>query len=74
MLLGTLRASLSGNLLTGKGTVRTGEGIVRAGYDFSVKRKALISPHHLTNFEIKEYYEMSLDSMVFILEIICLKQ
>ena len=60
MLLGTLRASLSGNLLTGKGTVRTGEGTVRAGYDFSVKRKALISPHHLTNFEIKEYYENEL--------------
>ena len=31
MLLGTLGASLLGNLLTGKGTVRTGEGTVRAG-------------------------------------------
>ena len=31
MLLGTLGASLLGNLLSGKGTVRTGEGIVRAG-------------------------------------------
>ena len=43
MLLGTLRASLLGNILTGKGTYRAGkgkanrinragEGIVRAGY------------------------------------------
>ena len=39
MLLGTLDASLLGNLLTGKGIVRTGsenkkeKGIVRAGSD-----------------------------------------
>ena len=38
MLLGTLGASLLGNLLSGKGTVRAGsgnikgKGIVRAGY------------------------------------------
>ena len=32
MLLGTLGASLLGNLLTGKGINRAGEGIVRAGY------------------------------------------
>ena len=38
MLLGTLRASLLGNLLPGKGIVRAGsgnkngKGIVRAGY------------------------------------------
>ena len=30
-LLGTLGASLLGNLLTGKGTIRAGEGTVRAG-------------------------------------------
>ena len=41
MLLGTLGASLLGNLLTGgKGIVRTGEGIVRAGE--GVKKKAKI--------------------------------
>ena len=34
MLLGTLGASLLGNLLTGKGTVRAGEGTIRAGQDF----------------------------------------
>ena len=32
MLLGTLAASLLGNLLTGKGINRAVEGIVRAGY------------------------------------------
>ena len=32
LLLGTLGASLLGNLLTGKGIVRAGEVIVRAGY------------------------------------------
>ena len=33
MLLGTLGASLLGNLLTGKGTIRTGEETIRAGQD-----------------------------------------
>ena len=32
MLLGTLGASLFGNILAGKGINRAGEGIVRAGY------------------------------------------
>ena len=31
MLLGTLGATLLGNLLTGKGIMRAGDGIVRAG-------------------------------------------
>ena len=52
MLLGTLGASLLGNLLTEKGTIRAGEGIVRAGYGSSIK-KALIPPYPLTNFEMK---------------------
>ena len=34
MLLGTLDASLLGNLLTGKQTIRAGEGTIRAGQDF----------------------------------------
>ena len=38
MLLGTLGASLLGNLLTGKGTIRAGEGIVRTGYGSSIKK------------------------------------
>ena len=54
MLLGTLAASLLGNLLTGRGKntagkgrriIRAGEGVLRAGY----------APHPLTNFEIQKY-------------------
>ena len=44
MLLGTLGASLLGNLLAGKGINRAGEGIVTP-------------PHPLTNFEIQKYYQ-----------------
>ena len=36
ILLGTLGASLLGNLLTSKGTLRAGEGTIRAGQDFNV--------------------------------------
>ena len=51
MLLGTLGASLLGNLLTGgKGATRAGEGIKK-------KSNLLIPFHPLTNFEISEYYE-----------------
>ena len=32
MLLGTLGASLLGNMLAGKGIIRAGEGTIRAGY------------------------------------------
>ena len=39
MLLGTLRANLLGNLLSGKGLTRAGEGIVRAGEGASKKKK-----------------------------------
>ena len=39
MLLGTLGASLLGNLLTGKGMMRAGKGIVRAG-EGSIARRA----------------------------------
>ena len=59
MLLGTLGASLLGDLLTktlsGKGTVRAGEGLLRVWE--VIKEKALMPPHPLTNFEIKEYYK-----------------
>ena len=34
MWLGTLGASLLGNLLTGKDTMGAGEGTIRAGQDF----------------------------------------
>ena len=32
MLLGTLDASLLGNMLAGRGVIRAGEGTIRAGY------------------------------------------
>ena len=38
MLLGTLRASLLGNLLSGKEIVRAREEIVKVGYGSSVKK------------------------------------
>ena len=53
MLLGTLGASLLGNLLSGKGVARAGEGIVRAGQ--GSKKKKQFRP--LTNIEINEYYK-----------------
>ena len=40
MLLGTLGASLLGNLLSGKGTVKAGKGIVRASYGSSIKKSS----------------------------------
>ena len=56
MLLGTLGASLLGNLLTGKGIMRAGDGIVRAG-EGSKRNKlnSLLPFHPLTNIEISEY-------------------
>ena len=66
MLLGTLGASLLGNLLTGgKGIMRAGDGLVRAGDGMvragkGSKKKTLNSllPFHpLTNIEISEYYK-----------------
>ena len=60
MLLVTLGASLLGDLLTkhlsGKGTVRAGEGFLRAGE--GIKKKALMPPHPLTNFETQEHYKI----------------
>ena len=44
MLLGTLGASLLGNLLTGgKGMMRAGEGIMRAGEGIKKKTKIAIT-------------------------------
>ena len=68
MLLGTLGASLLGNLLTdGKGVMRAGEGsvssrakgegIVRAGEGSKNKKLNFLLPFHpLRNIEINEYY------------------
>ena len=58
MILGTLGASLIGNLLSGKGMMRVGKGIVRAGEGSGSKKKlnSLLPFHPLTNIEINEYY------------------
>ena len=57
MLLGTLGASLLGNLLTGgKGMMRAGEGIVRAGEGAKKTLNSLLPFYPLTNIEISEYY------------------
>ena len=50
MQLGTLGASLLGNLLPGKGIVRAGygkqgEGVIRAGYGSSFRKTLLF--HHI---------------------------
>ena len=60
MLLGTLGASLLGNLLSGKGMMRAGEGIVRAGEGSGSKKKklnSLLPFHPLTNIEVNEYHK-----------------
>ena len=60
MLLGTLGASLLGNLLTGKGIIRAGDGIVRADEGSRSKKtplNSLLPFHPLTNIEIREYYK-----------------
>ena len=55
MLLVNLGASLLGNVLKGKGTVRAEEGTIRA--EEGIKKKALMPPNPLTNFEIRKHYE-----------------
>ena len=58
MLLGTLGASLLGNLLTGgKGMMRAGEGIVRAGEGAKKILNSLLPFHPLTNIEIRNKNE-----------------
>ena len=64
MMLGTLAASLIGNLLKRKGAVRAGEGTVRLGEGTvkageGLKKEALIlpTPNPLINTEIEKYYK-----------------
>ena len=57
MLLGTLGASLLGNLLTGgKGMTRAGEGSVARELNPPPPLNSLLHFHPLTNIEINEYY------------------
>ena len=76
MLLGTLGASLLGNMLAGKGIVTAGFGnkkgkeIIRAGYENQIDFWC-----HLWNtLKYRSIIKMNLDSMEFILEIMCLKK
>ena len=53
MLLGTLGASLLGNLLTGKGIMRAGDGIVRAGEGSKKKTKFTITFSSINKYRNK---------------------
>ena len=57
MLLGTLGASLLGNILVGKAINRAGEGIVRA--DYGNKRQDYENGMDFLsfNFELQKYYQ-----------------
>ena len=54
MLLGTLGASLLGDLLTknlsGKGNVEAGEGTIKAGYGFQLKKSSNSREFFTTSF------------------------
>ena len=77
MLLGTLGASLLGNILAGKGINRAGEGVIRAGYGNKKGQKRQdykkkMDFQCLLKHTLKHKYiiKMRLDLMVVILEII----
>ena len=53
MLLGTLGASLLGNLLTGKGIMRAGDGIVRAGEGSKKQTKFAITFSSINQYRNK---------------------
>ena len=75
MLLGTLGASLLGNLVTGKGRGinRAGQGVVRAGYGHN--KMIFNSASSFKQFwNTKNIIKMNLDLMVFIQEIISLNK
>ena len=65
MLLGILAAGQLEIMLVGKAVIRAGKGTITTG--------TLIPPLPLTNFETQKSYQMNLDLMVFIQEIIYLK-
>ena len=53
MLLGTLGASLFGNLLTGKGIMRAGDGIVHAGSGSKKKLKFIVTFSSINKYRNK---------------------
>ena len=58
--MGTLGASLLGNLLAGKGIIRAGSGNEKGKKSckswYWKTMEFLMPPHPLTNFEIQRYY------------------
>ena len=61
MLLGTLAASMLGNMLPGKakvlgqGVIRAAEGVIWAGAGTISRLWIVIPPHLLTNFDMSSY-------------------
>ena len=63
MLLGTLDASLLGEMLfgkKGKGTIRADEGTIRVSYGSKKSSLKKFDSTTLTNFEIQAYYQNEL--------------
>ena len=67
MLLGTLGASLLGNMWTGK-------RMLRAGYGSSIKNVFDSTPSSNKLWNNRNIIRMNIDSMDFTLDIICLKE
>ena len=59
MLLGTLGASLLGNVLGDKGVITAEEGTAKV--DYGSKGSSFFLPHPFTNFEIQIIIKMNLD-------------
>ena len=83
MVLGTLEASLLGNMLTGKWTLKAGygnkegKGVLRTGYGnkyFQFKKIFWFYPIPWQNLKFRSVIRMNFDLMEFILEISCLKK
>ena len=72
ILLGTLGASLLGNILAGKGINRAGEGVIRVGYGNKKgkKKKTTTKWVFYAALSYKNIIKMNINSMVYILKII----
>ena len=58
ILLGTLGASLLGNMLAGKGVIRAGEELLELAMDLKdLHSKKKIDSKRIPNFEIQAYYQ-----------------
>ena len=57
-------------MLSGKGVIRVRDGVVRADDDVFGSKQFFFSPHPLTNFQIKIFYQINLNLKMLIHEII----